>query len=58
MPKVKVYAQDNNSVKPIGASITLFCNVSGNPNPVVTWILNEQTIISSPDGIRVSLSVI
>lgn len=56
-PKVYLKAQDDQPVRPIGQSITLFCNVTGNPPPMISWVLDEQTIIPSPDGIRISLSV-
>ncbi|KAI1722964.1 immunoglobulin i-set domain-containing protein [Ditylenchus destructor] len=55
-PTVKVHALDNNPIKPVGSSITLFCNISGNPPPVITWMLNDQILIPSADGTRISLS--
>uniref|UniRef100_A0A915CW05 Ig-like domain-containing protein n=1 Tax=Ditylenchus dipsaci TaxID=166011 RepID=A0A915CW05_9BILA len=57
-PKATVRFQESGSqaIKPIGTSVTLFCNVTGNPTPAITWMLNDQILIPSADGTRISLS--
>lgn len=55
-PHVIVRAQDE-AIKPLGSSVTLLCNATGNPPPVLSWSKAGQVIISSPDGVRISLTV-
>jgi hypothetical protein len=53
-PTVKVAIEDAKSMKPVGESITLLCEVEGNPKPVLSWSLREQTIIPSPGRVHIS----
>jgi hypothetical protein len=51
---VKVAIEDAKAMKPVGESITLLCEVDGNPKPVLSWSLREQTIIPSPGRVHIS----
>lgn len=53
-PTVRVIVEDVAPMKPIGESITLLCEVHGNPQPVISWSMHEQTIIPSPGRVHIS----
>lgn len=55
-PSVKVRAQDE-PVRPLGSTVTLLCESSGNPPPTLSWSKEGQLIMSSADGVRISLIV-
>uniref|UniRef100_A0A1I7RWJ2 Down syndrome cell adhesion molecule-like protein Dscam2 n=1 Tax=Bursaphelenchus xylophilus TaxID=6326 RepID=A0A1I7RWJ2_BURXY len=54
-PKVEVRAQDN-PVKPVGSSVTIFCNATGNPKPALSWNIDGKLLIPSANTAQVSLS--
>ena len=51
-----VRAQDE-AVRPLGSSVTLLCESTGNPPPALSWSKEGQVIMSSPEGVRISLTV-
>ncbi|KHJ98436.1 hypothetical protein OESDEN_01577 [Oesophagostomum dentatum] len=44
-------------IKSIGETVTLICEASGNPQPSLGWTKGGQPIISSAEGVRISLKV-
>ncbi|KAI6240753.1 EGF-like domain-containing protein [Aphelenchoides fujianensis] len=55
-PKVQVRALNDETIVPTGATVTLFCNASGNPRPALSWNFNGQLIIPASENIQISLS--
>uniref|UniRef100_A0A0N4ZRH8 protein-tyrosine-phosphatase n=1 Tax=Parastrongyloides trichosuri TaxID=131310 RepID=A0A0N4ZRH8_PARTI len=53
-PTAEIYSETGVTRK-IGSSISLHCNVTGNPEPEIVWKFNGNTISSSVEGIRLSL---
>ena len=53
-PTVKMLVEDSIPMKPLGSSITLLCEVNGNPEPVIHWSLHGQTIIPSAGRLLIS----
>lgn len=53
---MEVKAQGN-SVQPIGSSVTLICNATGNPKPALSWNLDGKWLIPSSGTAQISLSV-
>ncbi|KAH7697768.1 Protein HIM-4 d, partial [Aphelenchoides avenae] len=52
-PHAYVHAPEGSS-KPLGGSVTLFCNATGNPTPALSWSYGGRQIVPSPDGIRIT----
>lgn len=54
LPKAAVRPGKEGAVRPLGTSVTLFCDPSGNPSPIVTWKFEGRVLIHSPDGTQIS----
>lgn len=53
-PTVRVLVEDTKTMRPVGDSISLLCEVEGNPEPVLSWSLHDQTIIPVAGRIHIS----
>ncbi|CAI4229366.1 unnamed protein product [Auanema sp. JU1783] len=50
-----VSVTSDSPIKAIGDTVTLLCNITGNPQPSISWNKAGQPIINSPEGARISL---
>ncbi|KAM3729101.1 Hemicentin-2 [Dirofilaria immitis] len=53
LPIVYIHPEDN--VRPIDSVITIQCQASGNPEPSLSWSKDGQPLITSAEGVRISL---
>uniref|UniRef100_A0A183BU16 Hemicentin-1 n=1 Tax=Globodera pallida TaxID=36090 RepID=A0A183BU16_GLOPA len=53
-PTVRVLVEDNAPIKPIGEAMALLCEVHGNPEPVTSWSLREQTLLPTAGKLHIS----
>uniref|UniRef100_A0AC35UCA7 Down syndrome cell adhesion molecule-like protein Dscam2 n=1 Tax=Rhabditophanes sp. KR3021 TaxID=114890 RepID=A0AC35UCA7_9BILA len=47
-------SSETGTVKKVGSPVSIYCNASGNPEPVISWKFNENFITTSHDGVRLS----
>ncbi|VDO52437.1 unnamed protein product, partial [Brugia timori] len=52
-PIVFIHPEDN--IQPIDSAITIHCQATGNPKPSLSWSKDDQPLITSADGVRISL---
>ncbi|VIO88235.1 Uncharacterized protein BM_BM11652 [Brugia malayi] len=52
-PIVFIHPKDN--IQPIDSAITIHCQATGNPKPSLSWSKDDQPLITSADGVRISL---
>ena len=53
-PKASVRPGKEGATRPLGTSVTIFCDTAGNPSPSVTWQFENRVILHSPDGTQIS----
>uniref|UniRef100_A0A914YHU1 Ig-like domain-containing protein n=1 Tax=Panagrolaimus superbus TaxID=310955 RepID=A0A914YHU1_9BILA len=53
-PKASVRAGKDGVTRPLGTSVTLFCDTTGNPTPIVTWTFEDRVLLHSPNGTQIS----
>uniref|UniRef100_A0A7E4UTJ4 Hemicentin-1 n=1 Tax=Panagrellus redivivus TaxID=6233 RepID=A0A7E4UTJ4_PANRE len=53
-PAVTVKPGKEGAIRPLGTSITLFCEAAGNPAPIVHWQFEGRVLIHSPEGTQLS----
>ncbi|VDO96213.1 unnamed protein product [Heligmosomoides polygyrus] len=49
------YVSSEAPTKALGDSVTLSCDVTGNPSPSISWSRNGQNLINTVDGVHITL---